>query len=136
MDKEGKNIKQIRKLLVKRMLEQKRILRDSKYGQFIIQTNEVQFYLTSLILLRTILPSKKLRQYLERLTLGNLINCFRICVRSSNELSLTDFLESYNEKRNALAHKMYTNKKLTETDCESSIKLGEKLLTELKSLIK
>ena len=133
---EEENIKHIKELLVKRMIEQTRILRHSKYGQFIIQTNEVQFYLISLIFLRTILPSKKLKQYLERLTLGNLINCFRICVKNSVEASLVDGLEIYNNKRNALAHKMYTNKKLTETDCTLSIKLGEKLLTKLKSLIK
>ena len=135
-NKEKEDTKYIKELLVKRMIEQTRILRHSKYGQFIIQTNEVQFYLISLIFLRTILPSKKLKQYLERLTLGNLINCFRICVKNSVEASLVDGLEIYNNKRNALAHKMYTNKKLTETDCKLSIKLGEKLLTKLKSLIK
>ena len=134
-NKEEENIERIKELLVERWDKQTRILRDSKYGQFVIQTNEVQLHLISLIFLRTTLPSKKLKQYLERLTLGNLINCFRICVKNSVELSLTDDLETYNEKRNTLVHKMYTNKKLTETDCKLSIKLGEKLLTKLKSLI-
>ena len=135
-NKEEKNIKRIKKLLVERWDEQRRILMDSKYGQFIIQTNEIQLYLVPIISQRVFQCSKKFSKYLEELTLGKLINCFRICVKDSDELSLVNLLKSYNEKRNALAHKMYTNKKLTETDCKSAIKLGEKLLIELKSLIK
>jgi len=135
-NKEEENIKRIKKLLAERWDKQTRILRDSKYGQFIIQTNEVQVYLYCLILLRAPFIRKEFVNRLERITLGNLINYFRICVKNSVEASLVDDLEIYNNKRNALAHKMYTNKKLTEKDCESSIKLGEKLLTELRKIIK
>lgn len=135
-NKKEKIIEQTIKLAVKGKIEQIRIYRNSKYGQFIIQTNEVQFYLTQLILLRTVLCSKKLRKYLEESTFGSLINCFRVCVKNSSELSLSDDMESYNKSRNALAHKMYTKKKLTEADCESSIKLGEKIIAELKFLLK
>jgi len=134
-NKEEENIKRIKKLLVERWDKQTRILRDSKYGQFIIQTNEVQIYLYCLILLRAPFIREEFVNRLERATLGNLINYFRICVKNSIEASLVDDLGIYNNKRNALAHKMYTNRKLTETDCESAIKLGEKLLTKLKSLI-
>lgn len=103
--------------------------RYSKYGQFIIQTNEVQLLLVFLILLKA-LPSRELKYYLERSTLGNLINSFRICANSS-ELCLIRPLEKYNAARNALAHKMYSKKKLTEKECELSIELGEEILEVL-----
>jgi len=135
-NKKGKNIQNIKELLIKRMLKQRYILRNSKYGQFIIQTNEVQSHLILLILLRTALPNEKLHKYLERMTLGSLINCFRICIKNSDELTLVNFLKSYNKGRITLAHRMYTKKRLTETNCELSIKSGEKLLTKLKKLIK
>lgn len=129
-----KSIAQKKRLVIEMILEQEHNLRNSKYGKFIIQTNKVHFYLGLLILSRTVLDNKKLIEYLEGSTLGNLINCFRICARNSIDLSLVDSLELYNSKRNALAHKMYTEKELTETDCESSIKLGEQLLSKLKEL--
>jgi len=43
-------------------------------------------------------------------------------------------LESYNSSRNALAHEMYTKKKLTEKECELFIESGEKILTKLKEI--
>ncbi len=125
----------IKKKLIERMIEQKLIRRNSKYGQFIIQTNEVQIYLLCVILKRIILPNKKLIECLEKQTLGELIHNFRICVKNSIELSITEDLKQYNEKRVVLAHKMYTAKKLTEADCELALKLGNKLLIELRQFI-
>lgn len=124
------------KLLAERMAEQKRIHENSKYGQLIIQTNEVQFYLTLLVQLRSYAHNKKLRDYLEKLGLGNLINCFRICAKNSAELELADSLNKYKESRDALAHKMFTSQKLTIKECELSIELGEKLIMELKKLLR
>lgn len=133
--KEEKNIDEQFKQRVKQMY----IHRNSKYGQFIIQTNIVQHYLFLLILRiiiqRKSLINKKLIKYLEESTLGNLINCFRICADSSDGLSLADDLEFYNNKRNALAHKMCSKNELKITDCVSSIELGDKLLIKLKQLI-
>ncbi len=124
------------KLLAERMAERQRIHENSKYGQLIIQTNEVQFYLPLLILLRSYAPNKKLREYLERLELGNLINCFRFCVKNPVELALVDVLNKYKDSRNALAHKMFTAQKLTVKECELSIELGNELLIELKKMVK
>lgn len=128
-----KNIENIKKKLVERESNQRDIHRNSKYGKFIIQTNEIQFYLSTLILLRTT-QDKKISKYLEGLTFGNLINCFRICAKNPIELAFADCLDLYNRSRNALAHKMYSQKKLTEIDCETSIKLGEKFLIKLKEM--
>lgn len=120
----------------KQMFENDRVRKNSKYGEFIIQTNEVQKILTILILLRTFKPYKKFKKYLERITLGNLINNFRICVKNSEELLLVKSLELYNESRNALAHKMFTKDELTEKECKLSIELGEEILGGLRDLLR
>lgn len=130
---ENEKIEQIKNKLKGRKIEEVHIHRNSKYGEFIIQTNEVQLRLSALILLRTT-QDEKISKYLEGLTLGNLINCFRICAKNPIELAFADCLDLYNRSRNALAHKMYSKKELTETDCETSIKLGEKFLIKLKEM--
>jgi hypothetical protein len=135
MTDEEKKIENIKKKLVQRMVDHSRFIKNSKYGEFIIQTNEVQSFLILLILLKVVLPNKNLSEYLEKSTLGNLINSFRICASSLREASLINYLDLYNNSCNALAHKMYTKKELTEKDCELAIKLGEKILMELKSLL-
>ena len=136
MKKENEKNKKLVDELVERRSEKMRIHRDSKYGQFIIQTNEVQRYLTVLILKRTVLCSKKFFNYLDSSTFGNLVNSFMICVQDSTELTLVNDLGLYVSKRNALAHKMYTNNRLTEIECEASLRLGEELLAKLKELIR
>lgn len=125
--------------LAKQMAEQQaeRILiyENSKYGKFIIQTNEVQFYLIHIILLRSSVPNKKFWTYLEELTLGSLIGCFHVAAKNQPEVILVNQLEKYNKSRNKLAHKMFTDKKLTEEECESSIQVGEKMLANLKRIL-
>lgn len=133
--KKRKNIEELSEELVKRIIKGREIKINSIYGKFIIQTNEVQFYLGLLILLRTLSPDKKLKKYLEGITFGHLIDCFRICAKDHFELSLIISLNEYKKSRDALAHKMYTNKKLTENECKLSIELGEEILAELKSLL-
>lgn len=118
------------------MVEQERINENSKYGQFIIQTSEVQLYLGLLIFLRSPISNKKLKKYLERLQMGNLIGCFRICVKNPFESSLVDSLENYKDSRNTLAHKMFSDQKLTPKECKLSIELGDALLEALKKLLK
>lgn len=121
--------------MAKRMLGYDIFSENSKYGQFIIQTNEVQLLLILLILQRVNLPDKKLSGFLEAGTLGNLINYFRVCARL-NELPLIKSLELYNQSRNALAHKMYTKKRLTVKECELSIELGAEIITALSKFKK
>lgn len=129
-------IQKIKSRIAQRMVEHNRIVENSKYGKFIIQTNEVQLLLILFILLKTTSPRKELKEYLEKSTLGNLIYSFNICAKSSGELSLINSLESYNISRNALAHKMYSKKKLTLKDCELAINLGEEILKKINALLK
>jgi hypothetical protein len=131
-NKTSENARKLPESFFKKINESK----NSKYGQFIIQTNEVQFYLIFLIILKTALPSKKLKEYLEECTLGNLIYKFKTCSNEPFELSLIESLKKYNESRNSLAHKMFTREKLTEKECELSVELGEEILISLKFLSK
>ena len=105
-----------------------------KYGELIIQTNKVQWYLTYIIFLRASRPTKKLEKYLERLELGSLIECFSICIKTPLESELSGSLQLYKKGRNALAHQMFTNKKLTIKECELSIELGNLILGELEKV--
>ena len=114
--------------LVEILTNRERVHQNSKYGELIIQSNEIQFLLMGLILFRSYRMDKDLKKYLEGLTLGSLINIFRVCAKSSFEVVMFGSLVEYNKSRNALAHKMFTKKKLTKKACESSIELGEKLL--------
>lgn len=128
-------VEKTREEFVKGLVEGQRIHENGNYGEFIIQANEVQYYLTSLISIRSSIPNKRLNVFLERLQLGNLIGCFRIQAKNHFEIKLIDSLEKYNNLRNALAHKMFTDKKLTIKECKLSIKLGCNLIIILKKLI-
>lgn len=132
----SEKIQKIKSTMAQRMIEHNRIIENSKYGKFIIQTNEVQLLLILLIWLKTNSPRKELKEYLEKSTLGNLIYSFNICAKNSGELSLINSLESYSASRNALAHKMYSKKKLTLKDCELAINLGEEILKKINTLLK
>jgi len=131
-NKISKNARKLPESFFKKISESK----NSKYGQFIIQTNEVQFYLIFLIILKTVLPGKKLKECLEEYTLGKLIYKFKTFANEPLKLSLIESLKKYNESRNSLAHKMFTREKLTEKECELSIELGEEILWGLKFLSK
>jgi len=123
--------------IVKILIEQERIKYNSKYGKFIIQTNEIQMCLILIIMLKTSSNKRKsIKEYIERHTLGNLIKCFNCCAKNTIELSIIKSLKLYNDSRNALAHRMYTEERLTEKECELSIELGEEILKELKNLLK
>ncbi len=127
--------KNIIKKILSREAEQRLIYENSRYGKFIIQTNEVQFYLVWLIVMRSFPANDGLIKNLEELTLGQLVGYFRVKIKGIDELKLENSLKTYNGKRIALAHKMFTDKKLIPKECESSIDLGEKLIEELKELI-
>lgn len=123
------NIEENKKKIIERLILNQRKNENSKYGEFIIQTNKVQFYLVLLILTKAIRPNKKLKNNLERLELGHLIGYFRVCAKSSDEVALIQSLEKYKDSRNALAHRMFIkDKKLTIRECELSIQLGEEIL--------
>ncbi len=119
--------------IAEKMTIGQQMLENSKYGEFIIQTNKVQMYLTLLVFQRASFPSKKLLRYLERLQLGNLIEYFGINAPSS-EANLLNGLRNYKDSRDALAHQMYTDKKLTARECEISLKLGQFILEYIRSV--
>ncbi len=132
MDDPKERIEEIAEHFIKR----KRIDENSKYGQFIIQTNEVQLSLKWLILFRSVSFTRELEEFLERVGFGTLINCSRICIKYS-ELDLLKSLKLYKDARDALAHKMFSsNGKLTVTECEKALELGDALLNRLKEIHK
>lgn len=124
--------KSVKEKLIEMIVERNRISENAKYGEFIIQTNEVQFYLVVAIVLRTYKPTKKLIDNLYESTLGKLIFYFCILAKNPTDLVLIDALNRYKASRDALAHKMFSSKKLTTKECEISIDLGKELLMKLK----
>jgi hypothetical protein len=128
---------EVKKKIVDRMVKAKENFKNQKYGEFIIQTNNIQFYLLNLILLRSGFLDNDYKNYVERATLGQLIFLFCACInKNTKEILLIPKLKEYQEKRNKLAHKMYTLKKLTMPECEQAIKDGEKLEKALDFLLK
>lgn len=132
---EKNNFEKLKTELAKRIIEKQRIHENSKYGEFIIQTNEIQYYLMLLIFIRSFIPDKNLRKYLEEAQFSNLIGCFRIIAKNIFELRLINSLELYKKSRNALAHKMFTNKKLTFKECNLSLGLGTTIKNALYELL-
>lgn len=124
-----------KKELARKMVNAKKNFENQKYGEFIIQTNWIQFYLSNLILLRSGILNKDYKDYVEGSTFGKLINLFCACGKKEEGI-LMPKLKEYQEKRNKLAHKMHTLKKLTINDCEQAIEEGKKLEKVLDSLLK
>lgn len=125
-----------RQKYIESILEENQIRDNSKYGQFILQANEVQYYLTKLIFLRSFDLSKKFEKYLERLQFGHLISYLSLCAQSEQDMNLVIKLNSYKDKRDALAHKMFTSKKLTVIECEQGIRLGDTIIQYLVETLK
>jgi len=123
-------------IIVERLVSDELIKRNSKYGELIIQANEVQFFLTTLISLRSFTQTKKIKDRLERAQMGQLIHQLEICAKNQTEADLATSLEKYKEARDALAHKMFSVEKLTPQECEGAIELGRQILEMLKHAIK
>jgi len=123
---------EVRRKLIDELVKKQKELNNSKYGELIIQANEVQWYLTNLVWARASCPTKKFKKYLERLELGSLIECFNICVKIPKEKELLEALKDYKKSRNTLAHKMFTSEKLTVKDCRESIEVGNLIIKILK----
>ncbi len=109
---------------------------NSKYGELIIQTNEVQMLLMWVIFLRLKYPSESIYNDLEGKTLGNLIWQFQLFIKSKSEIGLLKNLTEYRDSRNALAHKMFTKSRLNENECNLSIELGNLIIEDLELLKK
>lgn len=137
-DKENRAREHIkeREKFVQRIFLENQIRDNSKYGEFILQTNEVQFFLVKLIFLRSFNPSNSFERDLERLQLGPLISYLNVCAQTELDLNLLAQLKDYKDKRDALAHKMFTAQKLTVSECENAIKLGGKIIEYLVESLK
>ena len=122
--------------IVEQISERNQIQENSKYGELIVQANDVQYYLIKLILLRSFDPSRKFEEDLERLQLGQLIGYLNVCAQSKLDLDLIGNLKNYKDKRDALAHKMFTAKKLTPSACKNAIKSGDKIIKYLVESLK
>jgi len=122
--------------IIDQISEGARTLKDAKYGRFIIQTNLVQFYLAKLIYLRSFDQSNELESRLEGLTMGPLIGYLTVCAHTRLDLKLVNDLKKYKKRRDAVAHKMFTVKKLTPKECELATKQGVKIIKYLEESLK
>ncbi len=122
--------------VVDQISEGSKIKKNSKYGELIVQANRVQYYLTKLVLLRSLDPSGAFEKELGRLQLGHLIGYLRVCAQTKEDLDLAAQVKAYKDKRDALAHRMFTAKKLTPRGCESAVKSGNKIVKYLIDALK
>lgn len=56
--------------LIKMLVADQKSKENKKFGEFIVQTNKVQFYLSILVLLQSSFPDKKYREDIERAEFG------------------------------------------------------------------
>lgn len=107
-------------------------------GKFVIQQNEIQSLLTAIILIRTVsggLVNKKLIEWLEGSTLGNLIKIYQLCIRRKEVDLLMDF-KNYNSRRKGLIHKIKkVNRGNINKYTEETLKLGDRIEKKLHGLI-
>ncbi len=124
--------------LIETLVQQERLRENSKYGELILQTNEVQFYVSTVVILKCSLPDKSYEDYLyEGAELGTLINLFNASSRDiENSYNIICKLREYNRQRNRLAHKMNSNRRLTFDECKKTIADGEEILKDLKGILK
>lgn len=136
LNKDQKNHSDIKRKMASKMFSYKHFSENSKFGEFIIQTNEVQFMLALAIFKCPFLIDDIREELFEKNGLGTLINKFKKCTkkRSDIEKLLFSDLTKYNTKRNKLAHKMYSSEKLTSKECARAIQDGEMVLKTLYSI--
>jgi len=116
---------------------QENIIKNQKYGELIIQTNLIQASLISFIIYFFKAADKEFKEHLERAGLGTLIDYFAICLDEPSS-SIMKELKDYKKYRDRLAHKMFTEKKLSKDECELALELGNKIreLLKIESSIK
>ncbi|MFA6339227.1 MAG: hypothetical protein WCW87_04215 [Candidatus Paceibacterota bacterium] len=133
-------IEAVKLKLQKRMIEQiderNEILEKTNYGKLIIQSNNVQYYLSRLIFLRSFNSSKKFEEKLNDLSLGPLIGYLNVCAQTKQDLDLIIRLKNYKDKRDALAHRMLTDEKLTPEDCKKALETGKEIIKYLIESLK
>jgi type III secretory pathway lipoprotein EscJ len=130
-------VNRAKKHLIDSIIAGRRNAENAKYGAFIVQTNEVQLKLALAVLQRSGLPDKDYVEKLERAELGPLLGLWKACVKTISPAAVTLIkdLGTYKSYRNRLAHKMFKGERLTPTECEEAIKLGESILRRLNQLV-
>jgi hypothetical protein len=114
--------------ITKKMVVFKNSLQSRKFGDFIIQSNKIQFYLSNLILLRSSYPDKKYQDMLESVMMGQLIDLFCACARKDNgENVLIPKLRRYKTIRNRFAHKIHTYSDLSDQELQVAVTLGNEI---------
>ncbi len=120
--------------MAKKMLGAQKGNENKKYGELILQTNEVQSRLAAAIILNSSCPDKKYSERIIGMTMGSLITLAQACILLSiRDLAL---LKEYKKDRDKLAHKMYTSNKLYPSDCIKVLSRGEEILALLEKVIK
>ena len=131
------NVDTLKKRMAQSMVRGQINLENQKYGEFIKQTNEVQVFLAVVILKKSSLPDNDYMENLFGKEFGPLISLFQACApRTITSYQLLLKLKKYQKDRNRLAHKMFSSKKLTPTECDAAIKEGELILIILRKMTK
>ena len=128
----AESLEKLKKELVLRMVKNQQAFQNQKFGEFIIQSNNIQFYLSNLIILRASFPDKEFADKIESGTLGQIINLFCACAqRESGEAYLIPELRKHSKIRNRFAHKIHTPANLTKDELQKAVELGNKILKAL-----
>jgi hypothetical protein len=128
-----KNLEKKKKEMAEKMLGLQKGSENKKYGEFILQTNKVQYKLNTAIMLNSVCLDKKYCDQLLGLTMGSLITVAQACISFSEED--LEMLRKYVEARNKLSHKMFTLKHLNVSECTKALESGEKIIIKLDKLI-
>jgi hypothetical protein len=129
------SMKAINTLLIRTLAEKGK----NDLEKFLFQQNLIQFLLIKLILLRTKLRDKKLEDWIERASLGNLIQIYKVCASQNEiEVSLIKLLNQYNKRRNYLIHKIVKNSnyKKVKDEAGNANKDGLEIIKSLEKLLK
>lgn len=106
--------------------------------KFLIQQNFIQYDLMLLVGSRKYLLDKKFFDWLDDQSLGRLVRLYKICALKTDDETLIDLLEKYNQKRKYLVHKILKdgNYEKTKLEAREANNLGRKILDILESIFK
>ncbi len=120
----------LKRKLAQNMVLSQRSLSCQKFGEFILQANKIQFYLSSLILLRSTFPDKEYIKKIESMNLGQIINLFCACAKKDNgESALIPKLRKHNKIRNNFAHKVLITSLPTNDEFKEALNLSNEIMT-------
>lgn len=106
-------------------------------ARFLIIQNFVQYHLSTLVFFRARRKDKDLYEKLEKSTLGQLLNYFKVCVNQRREIGLIEDLISFVKKRNYLVHRLLHDPEGARflRTAEETCSLGRKIMVRLENAI-